>query len=326
MPLTRPTRWTCTVGLVVGLAALPGCGLLTPQEAVDAAEAQWESVPAAARDALRLGERQSQAEGSVADRWAIWADSALAPGEGDGEVLGSGVVAACTAVADALAGTGVQAFGVLPLTPGLVAADGDTCARGLTLGSWRTTSRDEDVRDAQGRPLATGELQLGRAGDDDRVQLLGVALDLTSGLLETSSDTPPWTAPVTEVDAVDVDAALLDAALELPSDLTGTVEDVVVVVVPAGTTLRATVGCSAPLGGIGIESPSTTYGLTSAVTVEYGSPGEDAGQVACDGAPAVVDLVPTLRWTPAGGEPTDVVVLETARLADGPTTLVLDGG
>jgi hypothetical protein len=220
--------------------------VLTPDEAVDAAQTQWDALPDDVREALGVGDGDGGPWGDVAENWSIEASVDLS-GEAEPGVLGSLVTSRCHAVVDALVDTDVVAYGTFPLASGLVAADHATC-----------TPVDPAAFDAA---LAAASTPLPLAP-----------------VLENA----PWTTSV--------------------------------IAVPAGTAMSAVARCRDSGAGesVSVESPDH-WGLVSRISWSGATVDpEDAGptRADCGAAPATGALLPTLRFTPTGGVPTDVVVLD----------------
>lgn len=307
-----PHRLAAAVLAAAALTGLVGCA--TRPEDVAAAQLQWSSLPDAVHDALGVGAAAGEAWGSIGEHWSISAPVQL-DAAADPAVLGGDVTAACHAAVAALAGQDVQAYGVLPLVPGVVRATDETCARGLALGSW---SRDLGSVDSPGRWVEEGQLVLGRERDGS-AEMLGLALHLDERLLTTSSTAPPWTQPLAPVDPAGWDLALAAAASPLPLEAgmpaapsTGQPSRVVLTA-PAGTTLTATASCSAGRRPVEVQVASPLFtGRSSAVTMSPVDPEDPPGgadRVACGGGTATGPIHPTLRYTDTAGRRVDVALV-----------------
>ena len=299
-----------TAGLVAG--SVTGCSLLVPDEAVDAARVQWASLPEDARSALGIGEGREGAsgDGTPTDLY-VQADLHLPPVTSDG-TLGARLVADCRGVVSALEGTGIQAFGELPLTDGVVPATAGLCTRGLALGRWAAGP----VATPPGRVIAVHSLELGRV-DGNTAELLGLTIDLDHRTLTTSSDAPPWSTPLGSTTPADFDRALAEAAVPTPWVAPTAPDGTVVFVVPAGTAVEVTATCGAAdtVDALSVEPEPYLEYLTSisADGADFPADEIDEGHVNCqvDGVPgtATATAAPVLRYTPEGGAPVDVVVV-----------------
>ncbi|SSC25402.1 Hypothetical protein KLENKIAIHU_4026 [Klenkia terrae] len=300
-------RLRTAVLLALVAAGVVGCS--TPRSEVDAAQRQWDSIPDEVRAALGLGEPEGSAWGSVGEHWKIEAPLGIAA-TGDPAVLGSGITSACHAVVDALAGTDVQAFGVLPLVDGVVRATHESCDRGLALGSWST---ELGSADSPGRWTELGDLVLGRERDG-RAEMLGPRLQLAAGIVSTSSTTPPWTSTVIPFDPADWDDALAAASTPLPLVAPG--EGQVVLITPAGTAVTGTAECATGERDteVTVASPVFVDATISSITVNAVPDGEPVpGRVGCGRGPAGAPILPTLSYTTAAGEAIDVAVVAIGR-------------
>lgn len=306
-------RLRSAVLLALLATGLVGCS--TPRAEVAAAQRQWDTLPDDVRTALGLGEPQGSAWGSVGEHWAISAPLRL-PATGDPRVLGSSIRTACHAVVDALAGTDVRAYGVIPLVPGVVEATHEACDRGLALGSWST---ELGSTDSPGRWVEEGQLVLGRPGAG-RADMLGPALRLVEGVLAISSTVTPWTGAVVPFDAAAWDAALVARSTPLPLVGPGPVPGPVVLRVPSGTAVTATAECTAGARDTQatVHSPVFPGSTTTSITVTAVDPDQEAdpARVRCGGGPVSGPVLPTLSYTTAGGEPVDVAVVAIRRSSE----------
>ena len=296
--------------VLLALVAVGAVGCGTPRSEVDAAQRGWDAVPDDVRVALGLGEPEGHAYGSVGEHWQIEAPLGI-PVREDPRVLGGGIAASCHAVVDALAGGDVQAFGVMPLVPGVVRATHDTCDRGLALGSWSTELGSPD---SPGRWTELGDLVLGRERDG-RAEMLGPGLRLTEGIVSVTSDMASWTTDVVAVDAAAWDDALVAASTPLP--LVATVEQQVVLRIPAGTPVTGTASCTPGDRDTQatVASPIFATGTISSIAANAVFPDEEPGpaRVACGEGPVSGPVLPTLSYTTAAGEAVDVAVVALGR-------------
>jgi hypothetical protein len=290
------------------LTALAGC--MTRPGDVAAARAQWATLPAEVHDALGVGEPDGEAWGSIGEHWSISAPVRLDTPEAP-PLLAATLTARCHAVVDALAGQDVQAYGVLPLVPGVVRATDETCARGLALGSWSTTPGSPD---SVGRWAEEGELVLGRERDG-RAEMLALTVRLDDVTLSTTSTIPPWTQELAPFDAAAWDAELARVAAVLPVEITaGTAPpERVVLAVPAGTGITATASCTPgerPTRVV-VRSASTTD-VGSSVTTAPVNPDEPPGgdpRVDCGAGTVTGPLRPSLTYTDTAGRDADVALV-----------------
>ncbi|SDP55411.1 hypothetical protein SAMN05660199_04208 [Klenkia soli] len=297
--------------VLLALVATGVVGCSTPRAEVEAAERLWGSIPDDVRDALGLGDPEGHAWGSIGEHWQIEAELGIRATP-DPRVLGSGIASACHAVVDALAGTDVQAFGVMPFVPGVVRATHETCDRGLALGSWST---ELGSADSPGRWTEQGDLVLGRERDG-RAEMLGPGLRLTAGTVTASSTTTPWTSAVVPFDAAAWDAALTAASTPLPLS-PAPPDQQIVLRVPAGTAVTGTAECGVGRGAttVTVASPIFAAATISSISVHAASPDDDPapGGALCGAGPVSAPIRPTLSYTTAAGEAVDVAVVAVGR-------------
>ncbi|MEI4271443.1 hypothetical protein TEK04_06885 [Klenkia sp. LSe6-5] len=304
--------------LALAALTLPGCSLLTPDEAVDAAEQQWAALTPDVRDALGVHDQEESATGNVAEIWVISADLDLDVGGPHGEPVGDSAragaerTARCLAVARALAGGDLRAYGWLPVGRELVAAGPDTCVRGLGGGWWADGPAPSGPEGSQNR---SGSLELARPADGGQAELVGVTVDLDALAVQASSDAPAWTSPVGTFDPHVFDERLRALSTPLPSDLV--VSDnqhrQLVVTVPTGTAVSVTATCTStgPTSGhVAVETATSSTDLSPG-TLDPDQVGPMAAN--CPGT-ATAPLVPDDQVLTLDG-PVDVFLVQVGGVA-----------
>ena len=311
-PVRGPRSSRRVVAGLVGVlvAVLPcGCAAFVPDERVDAARAQWDSLPDDARSGLGVGESRESLTGSgVPTDLSLEADLDL-PAPAADDTLGGPLIAACLGVVAALQGTDLQAFGELPLTDGPVAATDETCARGLGLGRWAPVPVPEPAIRAQ-------TLELGR-GDGTSAELLGLTVDLAARTLTANSDSPPREVPLSSVGVADFDRALAAASTPLPWSVAAPETSSLLVVVPAGTPVdvTATCGVAESVDALSVEADPHLQYQTQVLANGGDFPaGElDEAHVNCltdPGGTARATVTPVLSYAPGKAYAVDVVALQ----------------